>query len=348
MYVRLRRRRRGHEDGLTVPHYRVAWRTATREGGFINRLIHSHLSGEHTPVRLSLLELQILVALDDHKTLMQIARELYLTHPSISRALHSAEQKTGVPLAEQVGRRLRLTGAGVELAAQARNVLARYEDLDRMLDDLRHGLAGTVHVLATRTASTYLLPGSIQRFATAFVNANISLQVAAPGEVWQRFQDELQDFAVAPRTHDTPGDAEWLFDDQDKLYVDTLSAVRYAPGETPVQLHTLIAPLAQESERRVDEHLRRRGVSFGRRLDIRSLETSKQLVEAGVGAGLFGRSTVARELAEGRLVELSWLDLDLSTAWYLAVRRGRRRSPLVDALVTLVYADAESWRAAST
>ena len=37
-------------------------------------------------VRLSLLELQILVALGDHKTLTQIAQELFLKHPSISRA----------------------------------------------------------------------------------------------------------------------------------------------------------------------------------------------------------------------------------------------------------------------
>jgi DNA-binding transcriptional LysR family regulator len=100
-------------------------------------------------VRLSLLELQILVAQDDDKTLSQIARELYLKHPSISRALHSAERKTGVPLAEHVGRRLRLTSAGVELASHARNTLARYDDLDRMMEDLRDGQAGTVRMLAT-------------------------------------------------------------------------------------------------------------------------------------------------------------------------------------------------------
>jgi DNA-binding transcriptional LysR family regulator len=298
-------------------------------------------------VRLSLLELQILVALDDDKTLSQIARELYLKHPTISRALHSAERKTGVPLAEHVGRRLRLTSGGVELATHARNMLARYDDLDRMMEDLRDGQAGTVHVLATRTASSYLLPRSIHRFVTAFIHANISLQVATPGEVWQRFREERHDVAVAPRTHDTPGDADWLFDDQDKLYVNPSSALlNTAPG-APVHLPTLIAPIAQEPERHVDEHLRRRDVSFGRRLDIRSLEAAKQLVEAGVGAGLFGESTVTRELAEGRLAELSGLHLELSTAWYVAVRLGRRRSPLVDSLVVLLSEDAASWRAAA-
>jgi DNA-binding transcriptional LysR family regulator len=226
-------------------------------------------------------------------------------------------------------------------------MLARYDDLDRMMEDLRDGQAGTVHMLATRTASTYLLPGSIQRFVTAFVHANISLQVAPPNEVWHRFRDERHDLALAPWTHDTPGDAEWLFDDQDKLYVDASSALlQTAPG-APVYLPTLIAPLAQEPERRIDEHLRRCGVSFGRRLDIRSLEAAKQLVEAGVGAGLFGESTVTRELAEARLAELSGLELDLSTAWYVAVRPGRRRSPLVDCLVTLLSEDAQSWRAAA-
>ncbi|MBV9582532.1 MAG: LysR family transcriptional regulator, partial [Chloroflexi bacterium] len=260
-------------------------------------------------MRLSLLELQILVALDDDKTLTQIARELYLKHPSISRALHSAEQKTGVPLAEHVGRRLRLTGAGAELATYARGMLAHYDDLDRIMEDLRDGQAGTVHILATRTASAYLLPHSIRQFVSAYARANISLQVATPGEVWQRFRDERHDIAVAPQTHETPGDAEWLFDDQERLYVEPASPLLRAGRPTPVHVPTLIAPLAQEPERHVDEHLRRCGLTFGRRLDIRSLEAAKHLVEAGVGVGLFGQSTVGRELAEARFVELSCLEL---------------------------------------
>src|ERR1700704_3330453 len=98
-------------------------------------------------MRLSLLELQVLVALDDQKTLTQIGQELFLKHPTISRAVHAAEQKAGVPLAEHVGRRLRLTSAGVELAADAREVLTRYDNLDRMLEDLRTGEAGSVHMV---------------------------------------------------------------------------------------------------------------------------------------------------------------------------------------------------------
>jgi DNA-binding transcriptional LysR family regulator len=293
--------------------------------------------------RLSLLELQVLVALDDGKTLIQISRELYLRHPSISRALHGAEQKTGVCLTEPAGRRLILTSAGVELAARAREVLAQHDDLDRMVEDLRDGEAGTVRVLATRTASTYILPPVLRKFVGEHTLANVSLQVATPGEVWQRFVSERHDLAIGPSTHDMPVGTEWLFDDQDALYARPSDNLIQSARNTAVYVPTLIAPTAQEQERHVDEHLRRRNVSFGRRLDIRSLEAAKQLVEAGMGAGLFSRSTVTRELADGRLSELSWLHLDLTTSWYLGVRRGRS-SRLVERMSTLIGAEARPWR----
>ncbi len=295
-------------------------------------------------VRLSFLELQILVALDDRKTLTQIGDELFLKHPSVSRALHGAEQKAGVALTEQVGRRLRLTSAGVELAARARDVLTRYDDLERMVQDLRDGEAGSVRVIATRTGCAYLLPGVLRRFVVTFNRANISLEVATPDEVWRRFLDERYDVALAPRTHDMPAYADWLFDDQDALYVHPSDALVQAARQSPMHLTTLVAPLAREPERQVDDHLRRRHVTFGRRLDIRNLEAAKHLVEAGIGAGLFSRSTVTREIAENRLTELSWLDLDIQTSWYFGVFPGSRRAPLVDHIVSLIEAEAASWR----
>jgi DNA-binding transcriptional LysR family regulator len=189
-----------------------------------------------------------------------------------------------------------------------------------------------------------LLPGILHHFVVAFSRANMSLEVATPGEVWRRFVDERYDMAIAPRTHDTPAYADWLFDDQDALYVHPSDALARAAPTRPLYVPTLLAPLAREPERHVDDHLRRRHVTFGRRLDIRNLESAKQLVEAGVGAGLFSRSTVTRELADNRMAELTWLDLDIQTSWYLGVAPGSRRAPLVDHLAALVEAEAASWR----
>jgi DNA-binding transcriptional LysR family regulator len=292
-------------------------------------------------MRLSLLELQVLVALDDQKTLTQIGQELFLKHPSISRALHAAEQKAGVTLAEHVGRRLRLTSAGVELAADAREVLARYDDLDRMVDDLRAGDAGNLRVVATRTACSYILPPVLEQFVRESPRATLSLDVATPSDVWRRFVEERFDVAVAPRTGALPSGAQWLFDEQDALYVHPADPIAQADHNAALYIPTLIAPVGQESERHVDEQLRRNNITFGRRLDIRNLEAAKQLVEAGVGAGLFGRSTTAREIHEGRMVEVGWLTLDVITSWYLGQRVARRPSVLVERLVGLLRAASD-------
>ena len=126
---------------------------------------------------LSVLELRILAGLARGDTLAQIAGDLYLKHPSISRAVHAAERRVGVALVEQSGRRLRLTTAGHDLATAADDVLGRYADLERLAAQLREGAAGTVRVLGTRSACSYIFR-ALERFATAYPQAVVSLAVA--------------------------------------------------------------------------------------------------------------------------------------------------------------------------
>jgi DNA-binding transcriptional LysR family regulator len=293
-------------------------------------------------MRLSVLELQILIALDEQKTLAQIGQELFLKHPSISRALHAAEQKAGVALAERAGRRLRLTSSGVELAADAREVLAQYDKLDSRLADLRTGDAGSVRIIATRTACSYILPPALEQYLRQAARASLSLEVGAPSEVWQRFVEERHDLVVAPATHQIPSNAEWLFDEHDAFYVGRTDPLVAAEPQRAVHIDTFIAPALRDPD--VDQQLRRNNITFERRVDIRNLEAAKQLVESGVGAGLFGKLTTAREVADGSLVEIPWISLDVTTSWYLGQRPVRRRSVLVDRVISLLHERARGWR----
>jgi DNA-binding transcriptional LysR family regulator len=64
---------------------------------------------------------------------------------------------------------------------------------------------------------------------------------------------------------------------------------------------------------------------------MRSDETIKQSVLAGLGVALMTRDTVAGELAAGRVVELSLPGLPVRREWHLAHAAGRKMTPLADA-----------------
>src|SRR5581483_6985148 len=113
---------------------------------------------------LSTTELQVLAGLGEGKTLTQIGDQMYLTHPSVSRALRSVEEKTGLQVVERDGRRLRLTAAGEELVASVQAAMARLRDIDETVENIRGGDAGVVRVLANTTPGSYLLPGVLAQF----------------------------------------------------------------------------------------------------------------------------------------------------------------------------------------
>src|ERR1700756_2436010 len=77
-------------------------------------------------------ELRVLVGMLNGKTIAQIADELLLTHPSVSKTLRTAQRRAGFPLTEQRGRRLRLTADGTRIAVAAQQVLVELGQVDRL------------------------------------------------------------------------------------------------------------------------------------------------------------------------------------------------------------------------
>jgi len=59
--------------------------------------------------RASLRQLQVFEAIARHGSFTRAAEELYLTQPTVSMQIKKLEQSIGLPLFEQVGKRIYLT-----------------------------------------------------------------------------------------------------------------------------------------------------------------------------------------------------------------------------------------------
>lgn len=91
-------------------------------------------------------ELEIFLAILDTGSLIGASRKLRRSAPAVTRLLSSLEQRIGVRLVERTTRHLAATEAGMRLAAQARQVLAEYEDAVR--EDANAPLRGTLRLTA--------------------------------------------------------------------------------------------------------------------------------------------------------------------------------------------------------
>ncbi|WP_040841130.1 LysR family transcriptional regulator [Nocardia brevicatena] len=102
--------------------------------------------------------LELLRDLDERGSVTAVARATHRTPSAVSQQLRSAERAFGTPLAEPVGRGLRLTDAGRVLAAAGRDLAETMARAQASWDDFRGEPTGTVTVAALPSAATFLLP----------------------------------------------------------------------------------------------------------------------------------------------------------------------------------------------
>jgi DNA-binding transcriptional LysR family regulator len=107
---------------------------------------------------LSVPALRLLHELRLRGTLTAAAEALHLSRSAASHQLASLQRAAGTPLTERVGRTLRLTEAGVELATRAERVLREIEEAGAAMERLRGTLSGTIRVGLVQTMAVRVLP----------------------------------------------------------------------------------------------------------------------------------------------------------------------------------------------
>lgn len=114
-------------------------------------------------------------------TLAAVAEALSYSPSTISQQLAQLEKDAGVPLLIADGRRVRLTDAGVVLAAHAARALELEEQIRGELESLQPGLA-PVRVAVLQTAAHAILPGALALLAEREPGLRVEIAEVPPEE----------------------------------------------------------------------------------------------------------------------------------------------------------------------
>jgi LysR family transcriptional regulator, low CO2-responsive transcriptional regulator len=281
-------------------------------------------------------ELGVLVGVLNGKTVSQIADELLLSHPSVSKTLRTAQRRAGFPLVEQRGRRLRLTADGTRIAIAAQEVLVELGQLDRLTAEVRAGASGGLRVVATPTICNYVLPPVIGKLLNAVEDVDLRIQAAPAGsDVWAMFDTGDFEVAIARDLPPPHVAATHLFDDQLSLCV--------APGSDlagqgcvrwpEISGATLIGPIGEDAMWGQFSLL---GIRGRRWVRVSNVTLAKRLVEDGHGIALLYRVVALEEADAGRIAMLPLPDTPISVSYWMAARGGPA-SPLAGLFIRLLH-----------
>jgi DNA-binding transcriptional LysR family regulator len=114
---------------------------------------------------LDVRRLRLLRELALRGTIAAVAEACRYSPSAVSQQLGTLEREAAVPLLERTGRSVRLTPAGHQLVEHVEAVLARLEQAEADLVDVRAGLSGPVRVGAFPSATRTIVPGALDALA---------------------------------------------------------------------------------------------------------------------------------------------------------------------------------------
>ena len=116
------------------------------------------------------------------ESLTVAAERLHLSQPSVSTHIRALEQELGLPLFHRTGRGMKLTSAGDELSALARDVLARARALESRAAELRGDATGTLRLGGIYSGADLAIATNVGRLRQQFPELRVELCVQASGQ----------------------------------------------------------------------------------------------------------------------------------------------------------------------
>lgn len=281
--------------------------------------------------RISLQKLEVLCLVVELGGVHRAAERLLVTQPVISAHLHSLQERFGTRLFVKHGRRIALSEAGEAVYAWAKEVLAGRAALDRKIEDLSCGDAGTVRVAASMSVGDYHLRTPLVDFARSHPNARITLLASDPDAALRNVEEGTCDFGLI--VTDAPISRDIHHVKQVGWDVTTLIAAPDSDLPNVIEAATLatqqaVCPPSDSAARRLEDAVLR-AVGVRNRpvvIECDTVETIKGAVAAGLGVALMSREAVRAELARGELREISVLGMRMDRPLFHVQRHDRQLS----------------------
>jgi len=295
----------------------------------------------HTTFR----QLRLFLALAEHGSITAAAKACHVTQPTVSMQLRELADAVGLPLYEQIGKRLHLTEAGEMLAETARTMLDEWMKYEQTINALKGLEQGRLRVSLVSTAK-YFVPNLLGSFCSKHPNIEIALEILNRDGVVTRLRenrDDLYIMSMPPENLDL---------EQHAFLHNPL--VLIAPAGHRLQGRQLeLADLVTErfilrergsgTRLACDAHFARNAFVPSVRLELGSNEAIKQAVSGGLGLAVMSRHALPARPEDDQLTILDVAGFPLQSHWFTLYPRGKKLSPIATVFLDHLKQSALEW-----
>ena len=290
----------------------------------------------------TLRQLKVFEAVARLLSFSRAAEELHLTQPAVSTQVRKLEEHAGNALFEQFGKKIYLTPAGAELLQIGRAIIQQFEAAESAMTQFKGVSGGRLNV-GVISAGDYFFPRLLVDFASRHRGVKLNFTVHNREGLLIHIADNLTDLAIMVRP---PADLDTVNEPfAPHPYVVVAAAnhplvgVKRIPVARLMHEPFVIREKGSDTRNSMEEALDGQLAGVHVAMEIRSTETIKQAVIAGMGVSFVSAHTVSQELKSGSLSVLDVQGLPLVLNWYVVHRRTKRLPPVAQAFKDFLVSD---------
>lgn len=148
-------------------------------------------------------QLQYALALSETLNFSQVAEQLGISQPALSKQIQHLEKELGVKLFDRNHSPLTLTPAGEYFVRNAQELVYKEEQLRKALDQFRSGESGRLVIGVTPFRSLYLMPEIVKKIRNKYPGVQVSLQEVNSTQLRKEAAEGKYDLAIVNLPVDT-------------------------------------------------------------------------------------------------------------------------------------------------
>ena len=239
-------------------------------------------------------QLQYAIMLALVRNFSQLADQLNVSQPALSKQILQLERELGVRLFDRNTSPLKLTPAGEYFIQESQELLYREDQLLRSMERFRTGEEGRLVIGVSPFRGQYLLPGLVKKIKTRFPGVQVQLQENQSDQLRKDVAEGRYDFAIVNLpVNESILDVHLIEQDEMVLAVPNalLEMVQAKPGQ-PVsisdckQLPFVTVGRNQEMHRLLDQLCAREDFNPHIAVEVTGIATAWEMVRQGLGATL--------------------------------------------------------------
>ncbi len=280
-------------------------------------------------MNISLRQLQVFAKAAELLSFTRAAEALHLSQPAVSMQVRQLEDSLGLPLFEQVGKKLQLTQAGEAMERYALDILGRLDEARTYMEELK-GLRRGLLTIAVASTLNQFASRILAAFVRQYPGVRVKLEVSNREQVLQQLMRNQCDLALMG----TPPRHRLLAADRfmDNPLVIIAPADHWLVHRHRIALEKVVRePFVMRETgsgtfQAFQQLLESRGLELADVMEMNNNEAIKQSVAAGLGLGVVSLYTIEQELNARQLAVLDVESLPIHRFWHLVRRQGKRLS----------------------